>query len=86
MNLPVAPEKSTHITVGEGGEARQIALVHRQGRAADSPMLVWLGGYRSDMSGTKALEMERLAGELGLCGRARHEGLHDALLVELAER
>jgi len=66
MNLPVAPEKSTHITVGEGGEARQIALVHRQGRAADSPMLVWLGGYRSDMSGTKALEMERLAGELGL--------------------
>lgn len=66
MNLPVAPEKIARISVGEGHERREIALVHRAGRATDTPMLVWLGGYRSDMSGTKALEMERLAEELGL--------------------
>lgn len=66
MNLPVAPEKIARISVGEGNERREIALVHRAGRATDTPMLVWLGGYRSDMSGTKALEMERLAEELGL--------------------
>lgn len=66
MNLPIAPEATSRIAVGEGEQFREIALVHRAGRATDSPMLVWLGGYRSDMSGTKALEMERLAEELGL--------------------
>lgn len=66
MNLPIAPEATSRITVGKGEHFREIALVHRTGRASDSPMLVWLGGYRSDMSGTKALEMERLAEELGL--------------------
>lgn len=66
MNLPITPETTTRIAVGEDEQIRDIALIHRAGRAADSPMMVWLGGYRSDMSGTKALEMERLAEELGL--------------------
>ncbi|MFB9951604.1 alpha/beta hydrolase [Rhizobium puerariae] len=55
------------ITVGEGAGAREIAIVHRAARKKTSgPALVWLGGYRSDMSGTKAVELDALAGELGL--------------------
>jgi pimeloyl-ACP methyl ester carboxylesterase len=39
------------IEVGSGAEARRIAVRYRDGNA---PILVWLGGYRSDMLGTKA--------------------------------
>ncbi|MHB2266930.1 alpha/beta hydrolase [Aliihoeflea sp. PC F10.4] len=39
-----------------------IALRHRPGR---SPGLVWLGGYRSDMMGTKAEALDAWAGENG---------------------
>ncbi|KPF47508.1 carboxylesterase [Rhizobium sp. AAP43] len=55
----------TTITVGAAEEARDIATITRIGNA-DKPALVWLGGYRSDMSGTKAIEMDALAGEQGL--------------------
>lgn len=54
------------ITVGEGGTARDIAILHRPGRKKDATALVWLGGYRSDMTGTKAVELDALAAELGL--------------------
>ncbi len=44
--------------VGEGEEARQIAVRFNSSSSAASssrkPGLVWLGGYRSDMLGTKA--------------------------------
>jgi Esterase/lipase len=53
------------LTVGEGDAARDIATLVRPARAA-GPALVWLGGYRSDMTGTKAVEMDALAGRLGL--------------------
>ena len=55
------------ITVGAGDEARQIAIA-LQPEAAGNGLahFVWLGGYRSDMSGTKALEMDALAAEKGL--------------------
>jgi pimeloyl-ACP methyl ester carboxylesterase len=43
-----APE---FIEVGEGQHTRKIAIRHREGK---SPGVVWLGGYRSDMIGTKA--------------------------------
>jgi len=39
------------ISVGENDAARRIAVRHVAGK---SPGLVWLGGYRSDMLGTKA--------------------------------
>jgi len=39
------------ISVGDGDEKREIAVRHESGKA---PGLVWLGGYRSDMLGTKA--------------------------------
>lgn len=53
------------VTVGEGADARQIAFLHRSATRS-GPALVWLGGYRSDMTGTKALALDELAAETGL--------------------
>jgi pimeloyl-ACP methyl ester carboxylesterase len=55
------------ISVGQDDGIRDIAVLHQPGQGSeDGPMLVWLGGYRSDMTGTKALEMAKLAEEQGL--------------------
>jgi pimeloyl-ACP methyl ester carboxylesterase len=60
------PERSS-IAVGEGAGARDIAIAFRPStKRGAKTALVWLGGYRSDMSGTKAVEVDALAGELGL--------------------
>lgn len=53
------------VTVGEGAAAREIAYVLRPSVRRNAPTLVWLGGYRSDMGGTKALEMDAVAAECG---------------------
>ena len=53
------------LPVGEGESLRNIAVLHRAGRNEQAPQLVWLGGYRSDMSGTKAVDMDKLAAEHG---------------------
>jgi pimeloyl-ACP methyl ester carboxylesterase len=59
-------------SVGAGGEAREIAVRHRNGKA---PGLVWLGGYRSDMCGTKAEAMDKWAAEKGhACCRHDYSG------------
>jgi pimeloyl-ACP methyl ester carboxylesterase len=59
--------KLSVIPVGIEGDVREIAALHRPAtEGANGPMLVWLGGYRSDMTGTKALEMAKLAEEQGL--------------------
>ncbi|MCE1236123.1 MAG: alpha/beta hydrolase [Hyphomicrobiales bacterium] len=50
-------------TVGEGAEARAIAV---RTRAGGSPGLVWLGGFRSDMAGSKALAVDAFAAARGL--------------------
>jgi pimeloyl-ACP methyl ester carboxylesterase len=50
------------IIVGEGDLARTIAILRRAG---GPPGLFWLGGYRSDMTGTKAEALDRWAGEKG---------------------
>lgn len=52
----------THIDVGEGEDSREIAVRLREG---GNPGLVWLGGYRSDMAGTKAEALDHLAAETG---------------------
>lgn len=72
MHLP-APQ---FLTVGEDRAARQIAMLVRPARAGSiAPTLVWLSGYRSDMSGTKAVELDRLAAELGIgCIRLDYSG------------
>ena len=48
------------IEVGEGSAARRIAVRARNG---GSPGLFWLGGFNSDMKGTKALALDAWAAE-----------------------
>jgi len=55
-------ETLNFIDVGEGREARAIAVRAVQGA---SPGLVWLGGFKSDMQGTKAAALARFAAERG---------------------
>ncbi len=50
------------IDVGSGEEARAIAVRAAPGAA---PGLVWLGGFKSDMQGTKAAQLARFAAERG---------------------
>jgi pimeloyl-ACP methyl ester carboxylesterase len=51
------------LTVGHGAEARDIAVLRRPGRA---PGLVWLGGFRSDMTGNKAVALDAHGAAKGL--------------------
>ena len=51
------------INVGEGSARRPIAVLERPGKG---PGLLWLGGFRSDMMGSKALALEALGAERGL--------------------
>lgn len=55
---------SGSITVGEGADAREIAWKRRAG-TRKGPAVVWLGGYKSDMEGTKALALDAFAAETG---------------------
>lgn len=51
----------------------RIAVRHRPGSKA--PGIVWLGGYRSDMMGGKAVHLDRWAGETGhACLRHDYSG------------
>ena len=52
-----------HLLVGNDGETRQIAVLRRHGAA---PGLFWLGGYRSEMTGSKAGALDALGAERGL--------------------
>jgi pimeloyl-ACP methyl ester carboxylesterase len=51
------------LTIGVGGDARDIAVATRKGAA---PGLFWLSGFRSDMTGTKALALDAYAADRGL--------------------
>ena len=53
---------SETVRVGTGAAARDIAMVSRAGLA---PGLFWLGGFRSDMAGSKALALDGLGAETG---------------------
>jgi pimeloyl-ACP methyl ester carboxylesterase len=55
--------QSLRLVVGEGAEARQIAVEQRPGTA---PGLFWLGGFRSVMSGAKAMALDALGNEKSL--------------------
>lgn len=50
------------ITVGEGAAARSIAVDMREGAG---PPVIWFGGFRSDMSGTKAEALDSWAAATG---------------------
>ena len=64
------------LTVGEGADARGIAMLLEPPAAGNAlAHLVWLGGYRSDMTGTKAVELAALAARLGTaCVRFDYSG------------
>ena len=58
--------------VGEGAAARDIAVRIRDGRA---PGLFWLGGFKSDMKGTKAEALDNWAAAQGrACTRFDYSG------------
>lgn len=60
------------IEVGEGAQRRSIAVRHRSG---DLPGILWLGGFKSDMKGTKAEALDRWAQEQGrACVRFDYSG------------
>lgn len=61
------PARTTFLQVGSGTDKRRIAVLLRSATdGGKEPTLMWLGGYRSDMNGTKAAEMDRLAERLGV--------------------
>src|ERR1700732_4363579 len=60
------------IEVGWDGAARSIAV---RARAGGSPGLFWLGGFNSDMQGTKALALDQwAAGHHRACVRFDYSG------------
>lgn len=56
--------QASRLMVGETGDQREIAVLRRDGAG---PGIVWLGGYRSDMTGSKA---EALCVQAGARGRS----------------
>jgi len=56
----IAAQEPVFIDVGEGAAHRRIAVRARSGRPTG---LFWLGGFNSDMSGTKALALDEWAAE-----------------------
>jgi pimeloyl-ACP methyl ester carboxylesterase len=75
MTNPQENAEPTYLDVGIGTESRRIAMSLLPGKKPDLPTFVWLGGYRSDMSGTKAVELERHAAAIGAaCVRFDYSG------------
>lgn len=62
MQTTTAETETTFIEVGKDAARRRIAMrILRAQKPSERPALVWLGGYRSDMTGTKAVAVEHLA-------------------------
>ena len=53
------------LTIGIGEAARPIAVRQREGGAQLGPGLFWLGGFKSDMRGTKAEALDKWGAEHG---------------------
>jgi len=65
-------QEPAFIEVGEGDGSRRIAVRARPG---NGPGLFWLGGFNSDMRGTKALALDAFAAEHGrACIRFDYSG------------
>jgi pimeloyl-ACP methyl ester carboxylesterase len=60
-SLNSVPEP-TFIDVGTGDQARRIAV---RARGGAGPGVIWLGGFNSDMKGTKAVALDEWAAEHG---------------------
>ena len=71
-NSAAADREPDFIEVGEANGRRRIAVRAREGAA---PGLFWLGGFNSDMKGTKALALDAWAAEQGrACVRFDYSG------------
>jgi pimeloyl-ACP methyl ester carboxylesterase len=71
-NSAAIDQEPTFIEVGEGCGRRRIAV---RARAGGEPGLFWLGGFNSDMRGTKALALDAWAAEHGrACIRFDYSG------------
>ena len=72
-SLPAGPnEPPAFIEVGKDNAMRAIAV---RARAGQVPGLFWLGGFNSDMAGTKALALDAWAAEHGrACVRFDYSG------------
>ena len=71
-NSTVSGREPALIEVGSGGDVRPIAV---RARAGASPGLLWLGGFKSDMQGTKALALDGWAAAHGrACVRFDYSG------------
>lgn len=60
INPAAAIQEPAFIEVGKGDGARRIAV---RARAGVAPGLFWLGGFNSDMQGTKAIALDAWAAE-----------------------
>ncbi len=75
INPAASGQQPAFIVVGKDSAARGIAV---RARAGGGPGLFWLGGFNSDMQGTKALALDAWAAEhnrgchRALAGRERH--------------
>jgi pimeloyl-ACP methyl ester carboxylesterase len=71
-NSAPSEQEPAFIEVGEEGVRRRIAVRAREGAA---PGLFWLGGFHSDMKGTKAIALDQWAAEHGrACVRFDYSG------------
>src|SRR5229473_7310559 len=71
-NSAASGQHPAFIVVGRDSAARRIAVRARKGAA---PGLFWLGGFNSDMQGTKALALDAWAAERGrACVRFDYSG------------
>ena len=71
-DVPPPASDPAFIEVGHGDAMRRIAVRARDGAA---PGLFWLGGFNSDMKGTKALALDAWAAEHGrACVRFDYSG------------
>src|SRR5258707_13822969 len=59
-NSAASGQQPAFIVIGKDSAARSIAV---RARAGGGPGLFWLGGFNSDMQGTKALALEAWAAE-----------------------
>ena len=71
-NSSATDQEPAFIGVGQDSAARRIAV---RARAGGTPGLFWLGGFNSDMKGTKALALDAWAAEQGrACVRFDYSG------------
>jgi pimeloyl-ACP methyl ester carboxylesterase len=62
MRFTVSPDDLQFLDIGSGAESRRIALKTREGVA---PVVIWLGGFRSDMEASKAQAIDAWAAAQG---------------------